>query len=103
MITSPVPTRPSANRLATAVSPNPRPRSDRTSALPQLPEGIAEVSAARAGRRGDGGRPVAVGRSGAVVEGDVVAVGVGEGEGAAEGTVDRSGDDGGAVGGEGGV
>ena len=38
------------------------------------------------------------GRSGAVVEGDLVAVGVGEGEGPAEGSVDRGGDDGVTVG-----
>ena len=38
--------------------------------------------------------------SASVVQGDVVAVGVGEGEGAAEGAVDRGGDDGVAVGGE---
>jgi len=39
-------------------------------------------------------------RSGAVVEGDLVAVGVGEGERPAEGAVDRSGDDGVTVGDE---
>lgn len=42
--------------------------------------------------------PMAFGRSGAVVESDPVAVGVGEGECPAEGAVDRCGDDGVTVG-----
>src|SRR5690348_1489618 len=49
---------------------------------------------------GTGDRPVAFGRSGAVVESDLVAVGVGEGECPTEGAVDRCGDDGVAVGDE---
>jgi len=49
---------------------------------------------------GNGNRPVAFGLSGAFVESDLVAVGVGEGEGPTEGAVDRCGDDGVTVGDE---
>jgi DNA-binding MarR family transcriptional regulator len=52
------------------------------------------------GFRGSVDRSVAFGRSGAVVESDLVAVGVGEGECPTEGAVDRCGDDGVTVGDE---
>src|SRR3569833_160700 len=54
----------------------------------------------RAAVFGNADRSVASGPSGAVVQGDLVAVGVGEGERPAERAVDRCGDDGVTIGAE---